>query len=374
MLKYLYEYFMWANILFTQFFFLQVNNMQTRKASFLQWVKNFRLIGMLLAAISGLAFTVSNFMVQMTLNSFPSTRIPTLQFVFARCAVQTLFIIPIIIALRVEYAIKKEEIPTFVLMGFAGYANIVFMYSALDKIPIADTLAITFTSPFFCCLLSHLILKEGLHWFHAICGLFSFGGVILVARPTFLFGQEMKSKTVLFQNKHLSRSTKEIIYFQGIVYAFISGMCLALYFVLTRLITRNASPLLAIAYPSIFGVILSPIIMLVKQENFILPDSIITNFYLLLVGFMSLFALTSLSLALRVENATIVNVIRNVDIVYAFVMQFVFLSVKPTKWTIGGSFAIMTGTSLIVFHKWILSRKESDIMKANETKERNQNK
>ncbi|XP_065646988.1 solute carrier family 35 member G1 [Hydra vulgaris] len=350
-----------------------VNTMQDKKILFLQWVKNFRLIGMLLAALSGLSFTISNFMVQMTLNSLPRTRIPTLQFVFARCAVQTLFIIPTIIALKVNYAIKMNEIPIFSLMGFAGYANIVFMYSALDKIPIADTLAITFTSPLFCCLLSHLILKEGLHWFHAICGLLSFGGVLLVAHPTFLFGQETKSKTVLFQGKHLSRSTKEVIYFQGIAYAFISGMCLALYFVLTRYITRNESPLLAIAYPSIFGVIVSPLIMLLKQEGFILADSIVTNFYLFLIGFMSLLALLFLTLALRLENATIVNVIRNVDIVYAFVMQFVFLCVKPTKWTIGGSLAIMAGTSLLVLHKWHSSRKEDGIRKS-ESKETEEHK
>ena len=123
--------------------------MDVDKASALEWIKQSRITGMALAALSGFAFTVSNFLVQMSIHTYPSTKIPTLQFVFIRSAIQTIVGVPLMLLLRIKINCNKNQILSHVLMGLTGYFNIVLIYYALDRIPIADALAITFTGPIF---------------------------------------------------------------------------------------------------------------------------------------------------------------------------------------------------------------------------------
>lgn len=310
------------------------------------------LVAYLLAALSGVMFTISNFLVQVTIDQNPSTKIPTLEIVFARVAVQLIVISPVMVIRRTSVLVEKKDICSLICMALAGYFNIVFTYLSLDKIPISDTLVITFTSPFFCAIFSQVILKERCRWFDIACGCVSFIGVLIVARPDFLFGSNQSPKTVLFQRRKLPRSKYEFVYLLGVFYALLGGTCLALYFVLTRKFANKNSQLLTIFFPSLFGSILSPLIMVLQQHKFVFPSSIVSQISIVSVGLTSLVALCFLTLSLRLENATTVNLIRNVDVLYAFLLQYFAMGIKPTIWNIAGGILIIAATTVMTLKRW----------------------
>ena len=319
--------------------------------SFIERIKTFKFIGYLLAALSGLCFTSSNFLVPVVIGLYKTGRIPTLEVVFGRSLVQLIFIIPIILITRIELVVARDKIVTVIAMGLFGYLNIILTYFALDKIPLADALVITFTSPFFTAIFSLFILHERIHFLDLGSGIISFLGVVLVARPSFLFGAASEGKITLFVKPSASKERREMVYLLGVFYALLGGICLAFYFVLTRKISNYCSQFLSIFYPSILGVLLTPLLMYFRDENFILPFSVFQNIVLVSVGVASSLALFFLAFALKMENATIVNLIRNLDVIYAFLFQYLAMSIKPNVWSISGGSVIVFATSMIVIRR-----------------------
>jgi len=273
-----------------------------------------------------------------------------LEIVLARSLTQLIIILPIIAYKRFTIFVKKEDILTLLCMGLSGYFNIVVTYFSLEKIPLSDTLFITFTSPVFAAVFSYCILKEKVHWFDAVCGIVSFIGVLLVARPSFIFGSN-EARTVLFIKKRTSKEKRELIFLLGVFYALLGGIFLAMYFVMVRKLTKTYNQLISIFYPSLFGLLLTPCIMYASKETFVLPTTLAAGVSLASVGLISSIALIFLTIALRYEQATLVSLIRNLDVIYAFILQYFVMSIKPCIWSIAGGVVIIIATSFIVLRK-----------------------
>jgi drug/metabolite transporter (DMT)-like permease len=75
-----------------------------------------------------------------------------------------------------------------ILRGVLGFAALSCFYFALTRLPIAEATVLHYTNPLWTVLLAALLLGEGLS--PRVIGpiLLSFAGVVLVARPEFLFG------------------------------------------------------------------------------------------------------------------------------------------------------------------------------------------
>ena len=326
---------------------------ETRLSQLLHSIRSSQSTAVLLAALSGLSFTVSNFMVQKTIELNTQQRIPTFEIVFVRSFIQLTIITPIILRNPSSYCCNdKTSFIWLILVGLFGYLNIVVTYLALDKIPLADTLVITFTSPFFCAIFSVVILKELCHWLDCLFGVISFIGVVLVARPKFIFGYAVLAKTVILQKYHLPDELKERVHLTGVLFALLGGICLAMYFVLTRKVSKVSSHWLCIFYPSLIGVTMTPVVMVLRQERPVIPASMLSNLSLLSVGITSCLGLAFLMLSLKLEDATFVTLIRNLDVIYAFLLQYFFMGIRPTWWDIGGGIVVIGATSLIVIRRW----------------------
>ena len=336
----------------------RINHLVTK----LQNVSKMKIVSLSFAAMSGMSFTMSNFMVQVTIALISDQKISTTQLVFCRSAVQLFFILPLLIIFQIPIGKCIHDVMYLIPMGIAGYVNILVTYAALNKIPLSDTLLITFTSPFFCALFSYCFLKESIHILDVMFGLLSFVGVVIVARPSIIFGQT-NPKEVLFQQKNLSPSASEMVYLTGALYAILGAIFLALYFVLTRLCCKShaLSPILAIFYPSLIGTIISPILLIVlNKERFVFPSDWHEAFSMISIGVYSMLALCFLTVSLKHENATIVNLIRNLDVVYAFLLQYWILNVTPNIWSICGGIIIVSATFCVVLIQWWKWKKNTD--------------
>lgn len=75
-----------------------------------------------------------------------------------------------------------------VLRGLLGFGALSCFYFALTRLPIAEATVLHYTNPLWTALLAALLLGEGLSAWVIGPILISFAGVVLVARPEFLFG------------------------------------------------------------------------------------------------------------------------------------------------------------------------------------------
>ncbi|CAD6888323.1 unnamed protein product [Tilletia laevis] len=72
--------------------------------------------------------------------------------------------------------------------GFSGFFGLFGLYFSLQYLSLADATVITFLSPLATAIIAAAFLKEQLHSRQLVAGLVSVLGVVLIARPQFLFG------------------------------------------------------------------------------------------------------------------------------------------------------------------------------------------
>ncbi|XP_075246458.1 solute carrier family 35 member G1-like isoform X1 [Convolutriloba macropyga] len=101
------------------------------------------------------------------------------------------------------------------LCSICGYMSMVYM-------EFADSFAIQQSNVVICSLLAWILLREPLHWIDWTCLLVTTTGILLIARPKFLFGSQSES------NQEYSDRWK------GIVYALVSAMASSFFGVARR--------------------------------------------------------------------------------------------------------------------------------------------
>jgi len=73
--------------------------------------------------------------------------------------------------------------------SIVGCSSIILANYALDRLSLADTTLIVYTSPVFVTLLAHLFLKEKAGWGSVLTIALALVGVFIIARPSILTGQ-----------------------------------------------------------------------------------------------------------------------------------------------------------------------------------------
>lgn len=113
-------------------------------------------------------------------------RLPSQQIVLVRSAVTLIYSY---LAVRwAEVSPWGHQRRKLVLRGLFGFGAMICFYLALTKLPLADTTAIFFSNPVLTALFATATLGEELHAGEIVGTLLSFGGILLIARPAFLFG------------------------------------------------------------------------------------------------------------------------------------------------------------------------------------------
>lgn len=86
-------------------------------------------------------------------------------------------------------ALGREPRLLFV-RGVFGFLSLSCFYHAVVQLPLADATLLQYTNPVFTTLIAALVLREPLGLRGGVLTLLSLGGVVLVARPSLLFGGE----------------------------------------------------------------------------------------------------------------------------------------------------------------------------------------
>ena len=313
-----------------------------------------RLHGLMLMAAAGFYITMSNCLVQFAFKSTHAEISPYVFLLYRSLFVFTLNLVFMLIG-RVRPPGELKSTCVLLLMGMAGTVQILFLFLALERIPVADATVIQFTAPVFTMTLSFLLLGVSCTLFDTLCGCVSFIGVVIMTKPSIFFG--------IHQNEDDSRNTSNLNpdkdsdnadaqdYVIGISFALISSIFVAVFYVLNKISGQKLDLTLTIFYPSLIGIIVAPFVSFVLEESLIVPFHWANVSVILLVGLLSFVHLLFVAEALQLEDAGPASLVRNADIVYAFVLQYLFMGIQPQWTTLAGAGMIIVATTMIALRR-----------------------
>ncbi|NXW75769.1 S35G1 protein, partial [Hirundo rustica] len=264
-----------------------------------------------------------------------------------RCVFQMAFVLPGLIYFKTGFLGPKGKRIFLFFRGFLGSTAMVLLYYAYQVMPLADATVITFTSPVFTSLLAWIFLKEKYSPWDLLFTLFAITGVILIARPPFLFGSRVTGIEGSYSD-HL----------KGTIAALASTLSAASTIVILRKVGKSVHYFLSIWYYAVIGLIGCVIALFVLNE-WRLPYCGRDRVFLILIGLLGLGGQTFLTKALQIEKAGPVAIMRTMDVVFAFILQTLFLNHLPTWWTVGGALCVVASSSGTAIRKWRHSVKKA---------------
>ncbi|KAG9484816.1 hypothetical protein GDO78_008107 [Eleutherodactylus coqui] len=264
-----------------------------------------------------------------------------------RCVFQMLFVLPGLIYYKVGFLGPKDQRIFLFLRGFLGSTAMILLYYALQSMPLADATVITFSSPAFTCIFACIFLKEKCTVWDIVFILFTITGVILIARPPFLFGADDDGSEKDYSD-----------HMKGTIAAVGTAVGASLTIVVLRKMGKSVHYLLSVWYYAVIGLI-ECVIVLFVMGAWTLPYCGLDRLLLIFIGVLGLGGQIFLVKALQIEKAGPVSIMRTMDVVFAFTFQALFLHHTPTWLTIGGALCIIASTAGTAILKWYTSSKEA---------------
>ena len=256
---------------------------------------------------SSLGYTLNGILVKVV-------PLPAMELVLFRCGIQVLSLTPFITYKMIKDATivyTSANVVRFILIaGILNVGNMFLVTEALKRLPIGDAMSIVYLNIFVAGIIAFLWLKEPYTFLDGAFAAVAITGVILVAKPSFLFkdnetvNQEGRAAGVMF----------------ALLTAFAYGFTTCL---LRKLGSRDKVPAVLNAYSfSLLGSLIGSSSTLVPN-SFVLPcKSDIVN--ILLFGLTGLAGQIFTMLALQYEKANNVSVVKSTQIVFALIFQVTY--------------------------------------------------
>lgn len=209
----------------------------------------------------------------------------------------------------------------------------------------------------FVAIFARLFLKEPCGLFNVITVILTLIGVVLITRPTFLFGESVQS---LIDEDIVDSSYKARIW--GPVSALSATLFGANAYVLLRAL-KSVHFAVIMSNFGAFGLIFSVIIGL-WLGGLCWPMCGTERLLVVALAVFSFFGQILLTLALKLEQAGPVSIGRSCDIVFAFIWQVIFFKERLNGYSVIGAILVTSSVIWTGVRKWLISLpRESTIRK-----------
>lgn len=249
---------------------------------------------------------------------------------------------------------KGERIALF-SRGFFGFVSFGLCYIAYRMIPLADASTIVFSAPVYVSVFACILLKEECGIFQAFTVIVTISGVLLISKPTFLFGDTHEAVTEV------------ALRMEGTILAFISSLSAALTFVMIRKLQRTPAAVVINMF-SVVSIVCGVLSLAIIYYCFYeeadtlaqgigIPDTWEEIGWLVGNGLCGVLGQLCLTVALKIEEAGLVSLARTIDIVMAFIFQIAFLKQEQVHWTsILGAVIVCIGVCVSALRRWLKSK------------------
>lgn len=296
-------------------------------------------VGITFAIVATLLFSVTSLMIKL------AESIPSLEVAFMRLTLQLVFSIPPVIFFQDKLIHSWKKIRFLVLRGAFGATAMNLSIYAVKHMPLANSRVIFYTSPVYTAILGRIFLKESVSKFDLLATLLSLGGVVLIARPTFLFGSQGKG------------SSSKQVWFPTLL-AVIGSFCAACAIVLTRKVSQELPVRVVVLYPTMVGTLLCLSASLIFG-GFKYPDcGTCDAVYIIVAAVLGYTGQLIVTKALSMEKASIISLVRTIRIAFSFLLQLTVLGVAPNALSIGGAFLVLLCNVTIFIKKFLDQKKK----------------
>nr|XP_054769891.1 solute carrier family 35 member G1-like [Lytechinus pictus] len=280
-----------------------------------------------------------------------SGRIPPTEIAAARLLAY--FVLSAVLGLyyKISLRVTMKQLPWLLLRVACGTIGICLVFYAYQNIPVGDTNAIIFISPIFTGFFAWMLLGEKFTLVDVGLAVFALVGVVLIARPSFLFGNLVQVEVSGEGNTVL-----------GVVCALISALFVAIVFVLIRKLGGiSLHPFTQVFYFGIFGFIMTTTLTALLGL-LIVPRCGMDRLVLIFVSVIGFLAQISMTYAFKLEKAAYVAVVKSNNVIMAFLLEFAVFGTVPFWMSLLGAALVMASSLGVTVKKWKASRskKETD--------------
>ncbi len=262
-------------------------------------------------------FALMSLMVKMA-----GARLPTMEVVLARSVITLVLSLALIRHLGVSpWGNRKGLLLT---RGILGFVSLSAFYFAVIHLPLADATVIHYTNPVFTAILAALFLSERLGGREVALTLAGLAGVVVMVRPTFLFGGEVSALPPL-----------------PVAAAITGALFSAAAYTAVRALGRSETPAVVVFWFSLVSVVAAFPFALAR--GFVVPTG--REWGLLLgIGLATQFGQLLITAGLREERAGRAMAVAYLQIVFAAGLGILFLAEIPDGWTGLGAGLVLLAT------------------------------
>eukprot|EP00092_Neocalanus_flemingeri_P092572 GFUD01117532.1.p1 GENE.GFUD01117532.1~~GFUD01117532.1.p1 ORF type:complete len:452 (-),score=77.33 GFUD01117532.1:54-1409(-) len=340
-------------------------------------------VGLILAAFSGILFTVNNFL-------FQYYNLNVTDMLLTRSGLQTAVLGLLLVLTGCNNFLPVRCMDWFLVVGqslFSG-ARVGLTFACLGFLPLGDALTIIFSEPLWTLLLSKIFLKTRIGWWKFSFAFVLIAGVILCTRPPFLFPIPQQTRhhhhyghrldrhgyhhhhhyheyaiqengTTVDAEAKVKTLDEDCSYYIGVLLAVGAALTGSASNVIVAKCEQMSSTAIC-TYSGVGGVVLAVAYgVLVDTEDKIIPSIVTVTaeewLTLLMLGGMGLVGFFALTRSLHLIPPTTVAVLRALEIVLAYGVQAVVLGEVPDSLAMAGSSLVIVSVVAFAAENFILT-------------------
>jgi drug/metabolite transporter (DMT)-like permease len=281
--------------------------------------------------------------------------VSTLQLIVVRMGITYICSLAYMITVRMDDAIlgPKGVRSLLVLRGVTGFFALFGVYFSLQYLTLSDATVLIFLTPFCTAIAGALFLKETFRLSQALSGLVSLAGVVLIARPPFLFGDggipedapEAIDPLVIIRAVG-EGSAAERMMAVGAAMVGVAGTSGA--YISVRAIGKQAHAMHVLAHYALYSVIAATLGMVIMKTPFVIPSRLDWFVLLILMGIFGFCAQVLMTMGLQRETAGRASMALYTQLIFATILQLVIFHATPESWLSVLGMALILSSALYV--------------------------
>ncbi|KAG1865002.1 hypothetical protein DFJ58DRAFT_771948 [Suillus subalutaceus] len=232
--------------------------------------------------------------------------------------------------------------------GLCGFFGLFGMYYSLQYLSLADATVLSFLAPLSAAIGGYIVLKEPYSKHEAFAGIVSLLGVILIARPPFLFGNTSSVNSDSSDAASRATATDRIRAVCVAVFGIVLGTGALLSM---RAIGKRAHPMHLMMFFSAWCTIVASSAMYFMMIPIVYPHNWKWAAMLIFIGLSGFFAQTLTTIGYQRETAARGSMGQYVQLLFAGVLEYVFFGTVPSTLSLIGAAIIMTSAIYVIVLK-----------------------
>jgi len=303
--------------------------------------------GLLLVVASEVFFVFMNVSVKV-LTTDGESEVSILEIILLRMIVTYVFSVAYMYCSGISDPILGPPGVRLLLMsrGFFGFIGLFGIYYTLQFLSLSDSIVLTFLAPLCTAIGGSILLKERFRNGEALAGMVCLLGVVLIARPPFIFGSDdhpnEKDLGAVIENgvtaeQRMAAVCVSLIGVIGAAGAFIS----------IRAIGKRAHPLHNMVYFSFWSIVVSSVALIATRTPIIIPRQKLFLAMLSLIGVFGFIAQTLMTMGYQIEAAGRASMGVYTQMIFGVILERLVFGTVPGPLSILGTCLIL-GSGLYV--------------------------